>query len=152
MRLTIFLIALVIAMYAPITQGVKLYKWVDEEGNVTYQDTPPPRDLGGEVQQKHINPDDGVTEFVVPEPSADQAPAETSGYGAPGGSTKSSRGLSTAEKGAIVTGNRPLLRERHSGVAPTPPPRPAPARPSRPARPSPPAGAPRVPTLPPMAR
>lgn len=35
----------------PTAHGVKLYKWVDAEGNVTYHDRPPPQD-GYRVERK----------------------------------------------------------------------------------------------------
>ncbi len=53
--------------------AVKLYKWVDEEGNVTYQETPPPAGFG-QVEVKDIDPDRDVTNFVTPE-SSTTAPA-----------------------------------------------------------------------------
>ncbi|MFQ6023344.1 MAG: DUF4124 domain-containing protein [Acidiferrobacterales bacterium] len=142
MRASILVMALVIGALSPMVHGVKLYKWVDEEGNVTYQDTPPPPHSAARVEEKHIDLDKNVTEFVLPEPSPssnNQVPAEAGagGRGSSGGST-------TIEKRTIIVGDRPLLRERRSGVAPTPRPHPLPARPARPSGPQG-AGVPRTP-------
>ena len=44
----------------------KMYKWVDEYGNVSYQDSPPPE--GSEFSEKNV---DGVATGVVPTDGAD---------------------------------------------------------------------------------
>ena len=44
-------LALVLAMGAGDVRAVNLYKWVDEDGNVTYQDTPPPDNVEFEEQE-----------------------------------------------------------------------------------------------------
>ena len=49
-----------------LAHGTEVYRSVDEKGNVTYGDRPPPRDSGTEVEARKINPDESVTEFVQP--------------------------------------------------------------------------------------
>ena len=47
MKLTkkhIFAASFVIALYSVNSQAAKLYKWVDENGVISYQDQPPPKD------------------------------------------------------------------------------------------------------------
>jgi hypothetical protein len=118
---------LMMAMHAPLSHAVKLYKWVDEQGNVTYQDRPPPANASA-VEEKDIDPNEGVTKFVLPKPTEASSDDERS----PGsGPSSGSGGLSPAEKGAIATTDRPFRSERRRGVVPTPPPRPAPAVPPR---------------------
>jgi glutaredoxin len=38
----------------PVAYGVKLYKWVDQNGNVSYEDHPPPSDTGIKVESRDI--------------------------------------------------------------------------------------------------
>lgn len=35
--------------------AAKLYKWVDKRGNVSYQDSPPPPEFGGTVEERTVN-------------------------------------------------------------------------------------------------
>ncbi|MCZ6733530.1 MAG: glutaredoxin family protein [Gammaproteobacteria bacterium] len=49
LALTLGLICTIVLL--PTAYGVKLYKWVDEDGNVTYNDRPPP-EPGYRVEQK----------------------------------------------------------------------------------------------------
>ncbi len=50
--LTVMLVVLCAALAAPAVQAVRLYKWVDQEGNVSYHDRPPPSDAGYRVESK----------------------------------------------------------------------------------------------------
>lgn len=125
----LFALLLVMGIHVPLAHATKLYKWVDEQGNVTYQDRPPPANAS-EVEEKHIDPNEGVTKFVVPKPAESSSDGALSDSG-PQAPSSGSGGLSTAEKGAIITSDRPLRSERRRGVTPTPPPRPAPAVPPR---------------------
>jgi len=57
-------------------QGAKVYKWVDEDGRVTYRDQPPPAESGGKVQEKELDSDSNVIEYeapLEPEPSGEQS-------------------------------------------------------------------------------
>jgi len=123
----LFALLLMMGIHAPLTHAVKLYKWVDEQGNVTYQDQPPPANAT-EVEEKNIDPNEGVTKFVLPKPTE---PSSDYGHLHGSGQSSGSGGLSTAEKGAIVTSDQPLRSERRRGIVPTPPPRPTPAVPRR---------------------
>lgn len=44
-------------------QAAKVYKWTDEDGNVSYRDKPPPEG-NGTVEEKEINPDINLTHTV----------------------------------------------------------------------------------------
>jgi hypothetical protein len=72
-QLLLFLaLTLALTSYA---YGVKLYKWTDEDGRVTYQDRPPPA-ASGNVEEKNINPNQNRADSFVPPPSnADNPPA-----------------------------------------------------------------------------
>ena len=70
MRSHVLVMVLIGMICGSPAHAVKVYKWVDEEGKVTYQDRPPPPDQGGKVKEKTIDPDAGVTKFVAPEPSS----------------------------------------------------------------------------------
>lgn len=45
-------VLLCLALAVPLAHGVRLYKWVDKDGNVSYHDYPPTRDEGGRVESK----------------------------------------------------------------------------------------------------
>lgn len=53
MRVLMLAIFLVTACMAGRADAQQLYKWVDKDGNVTYSDTPPPKDAKN-VQQKAV--------------------------------------------------------------------------------------------------
>lgn len=53
-RAKIFFILLVLAGLAQVATAGNMYKWVDEYGNVTYRDTPPPEGKGT-VERKNIS-------------------------------------------------------------------------------------------------
>lgn len=61
--------------------GVKLYKWIDADGNVTYQDHPLPAN-SAYVEEKDIDPDEVVT---VPAPPARPLPRPSVPVGSNGG-------------------------------------------------------------------
>ena len=100
--------------------AVKVYKWVDEEGKVTYQDRPPPPDQGGKVKEKTIDPDAGVTKFVAPEPSSTPTAQEHTGK-----PQASQGGGSASDSTAIIGVDERRRTDRRRGVVPTPAPRPA---------------------------
>ncbi len=54
---------LVLLFGTSVVYGATLYKWVDENGNVTYQDTPPPDDV--QYEESTVDP--------VPEPLPEDA-------------------------------------------------------------------------------
>ncbi len=51
---------------APTVLGDKVYKSVDKDGNVVYQDRPPEKAAGKKVEQKDIDPNKNVIESDVP--------------------------------------------------------------------------------------
>lgn len=50
----IWLAAVAVLTLSAPAQAAKLYKWVDERGNVTYLDRPPPEGEGGRVEEKTL--------------------------------------------------------------------------------------------------
>ena len=52
-------------MYPAMSYAVTLYRWVDDEGNVSHQDTPPPR--GQNYEAKPISKEGARTGKVNPE-------------------------------------------------------------------------------------
>jgi hypothetical protein len=98
--------------------AVKLYKWVDKDGNVTYQESPPPADAG-KVEEKNIDPDANVIQADHPAP--DTTPTRRRN----GGNGQGESG-DTTDTGAQESPSLPLLHEgdRPDGQAPNPlPPR-----------------------------
>jgi glutaredoxin len=54
-RLGVLAAALLVALVVlPPAQAVKLYKWVDKNGNVSYHDRPPPSEQGYRVESKNF--------------------------------------------------------------------------------------------------
>lgn len=138
MRLAIPLILAIMWAYAPIAYSVKLYKWIDEAGNVTYQDHPPPSGRGA-VEEKNIDPDQNALKFVIPETTAtpadhEQTVTEEQDQNARGNDDAEDRGSRSSEPtrfapalagGASTGGSN---GSAGTGVAATPPP-PAPPAP-----------------------
>lgn len=48
---------LCVALAMPVAQGVRLYKWVDKDGNVSYHDRPPPSAEGYRVESRDFKLD-----------------------------------------------------------------------------------------------
>ncbi len=120
MRSHVLVMVLIGMISGSPAHAVKVYKWVDEEGKVTYQDRPPPPDQGGQVQEKTINPDAGVTKFVAPEPSSTPTAQEHTGK-----PQVSQGGGSASDSTAIIGVDERHRTDRRRGVVPTPAPRPA---------------------------
>lgn len=116
--------------------AAKIYKWTDEQGNVSYHDRPPPGDAG-KVEEKDIDPNRNVIETKIPSTAKKPAPAQAKPGGSQAGGKdvkqdeskrpKEPRGLTPAEQAAAAEG-----RTQQRGVAPTP------GSPGAPAIPSPP--------------
>lgn len=51
-RTLVILGLLCIALAMPVAHGVRLYKWVDKDGNVSYHDRPPPSAEGYRVESR----------------------------------------------------------------------------------------------------
>jgi len=66
-------------LYPDTALPVKVYKWVDEKGNITYLDRPPPEE-NGQVEKKEIDPDKNVIKYKIPKSSGGTStPGSTSG-------------------------------------------------------------------------
>jgi len=61
---------LLVALYAANANAVKLYKWVDTEGKVSYQDQPPP---SGQAFEEKSFTDQGASTGTNPEVSRSRA-------------------------------------------------------------------------------
>ena len=61
------------ALWPSVPQAEKVYKWTDAQGNVSYQDHPPPANAA-QSEAKEFNPQDITTEFT---PAAQVAPSST---------------------------------------------------------------------------
>ncbi len=120
-----------------MVHSVKLYKWVDQAGNVTYQDHPPPSGSGA-VEEKNIDPDQNALKFTIPTVPVNTTPVNpgsTRGHSAqrsddnndePGGARAipASGGMSPILGGGATGG---------AVAPPLPPPAPPPPPPSVPA-------------------
>lgn len=51
-RMLLILGLLCVALAVPVAHGVRLYKWVDKDGNVSYHDRPPPSAEGYRVESR----------------------------------------------------------------------------------------------------
>lgn len=99
---------------APGVDAGKLYKWVDRDGRVTYQDRPPPAE-SGRIEEKDIDPNKNVIQgdpFTAPR---DVAPgtAKDGRTGAPertkpaSGELPAPRAPTMEEKAAIQASDTP---------------------------------------------
>lgn len=59
-------IVLVMGLVCSTTQATRLYKWVDKDGKVSYQDTPPPANAG-KVEEQFIKGGDSASSDAVSE-------------------------------------------------------------------------------------
>jgi len=73
------LIVLLFAMVASMpVMAERLYKWVDQHGNISYQDRPPPEGRGGKVEEKSLG--DRRRGATSPDPGSDGAQAPVTLY------------------------------------------------------------------------
>ena len=61
----IAMVLIIIGAVAPLAQAEKVYRWIDPQGNVTYQDQPPPSGAGT-FEIKEIDPSATTTQFERP--------------------------------------------------------------------------------------
>lgn len=54
LHIKLLLVVIIALGSVPTTPAAKLYKWVDKDGRVTYQDRPPPSDAGYHVEEKRL--------------------------------------------------------------------------------------------------
>lgn len=66
-RATMCLTALVILFSAPLSHATKLYKWVDANGTISYQDRPPPKNAKI-LEEREMNPQRRVPIVTAPDP------------------------------------------------------------------------------------
>ena len=107
----------------------EIYKWVDEDGNVTYLDKPPPS-AQGKVEKKKIDPNRNVIQGHKPAPPATSpsarpgsAPLEPPQDAASGDNDKRLPGALADNPGGIDAPS-PLAPVPVPGPAPVPPPPP----------------------------
>jgi len=97
-------------------QGAKVYKWVDEDGRVTYRDRPPPAESGGEVQEKNLDTNSNVIQYEAPpEPPTDDSKQKGTDGGPPpeeSGSEKSDMKKSALDYKAYDDERRRLEMQR----------------------------------------
>lgn len=113
-RLLLLTIAMCVIAAASVSTpglGSKVYKWVDEDGKITYRDNPPPADSGGSTEVKDLNTDSNVITYETPPEPPKSAPDETPS--ASDGSTAGQAGKpdDTLEKGAAIVDERRRLEE-----------------------------------------
>ncbi|MEE8211868.1 MAG: DUF4124 domain-containing protein [Acidiferrobacterales bacterium] len=99
MRLAIVLVSLALWSFASTVHSVKLYKWVDQAGNVTYQDHLPPTGSGA-VEEKNIDPNQNALKFVIPTVPENTTPANP---GATRGHSAQRGGDDNDERGGVRT-------------------------------------------------
>lgn len=136
LKIIVHMLSLVILSAMPSAQAVKLWKWVDADGNTHYSESKPPPQAT-KIEEKQINPDQNVIQ--VDNPPASTTPAKGSSLPNSGTDTssldnKTRRGLS-AGGGAATTAPAPP-----PPVTPSLPPASTPPIPQPPIFPSPPPG------------
>ena len=67
-------VAVFVAMTAAEAQTVKVWKWVDRDGRVTYSEDPPPAGAA-RVEEKYLNPDE-ITVQTTPAPASQTVTSE----------------------------------------------------------------------------
>ena len=114
-KLIILLSLLLAGSVAAPGDAAKIYKWTDEQGNISYHDRPPPGDTGT-LEEKDIDPDRNVIKIKIPA-SGREAPRVKTGPAASqnGGEDveqdeskrpKERRRRSPAEQAAAAAGER----------------------------------------------
>ena len=61
----VIIVASIVAVLPVAASADKVYKWTDVQGNVSYQDHPPPAEAA-KSETKEINPEDITTKFEPP--------------------------------------------------------------------------------------
>ncbi len=102
-----FILLIALTAIAPGVGAVKLYKWVDEDGTVHYQDRPPPKGTA-RVEEKELDPNANV---IPGETEATAAGAQEEAGGGPGAADGGGRrtkddmtGVAAAQQEATDTG------------------------------------------------
>ena len=157
---TILSVTMCLLLLLPVAaSAVKLYKWVDKDGKVTYQEFPPPASAT-KVEEKDINPDANIIQADRPAPDASSstrgnAPnAGQSSDDREGGGAKNPTPESVMQRGDQATGSgvNPLPARESLPVSAPPPVVAPPVLVPLPALPPPPVQPPPPPTPPPPPR
>jgi hypothetical protein len=129
-----------------VVSAAKVYRWVDKDGKITYQETPPPAGAG-KVEEKNINHDQNV----ITAPPRQPVVSGSSGGQPPDASTGSRANRHRPHPGVMeeegVSGQgqeaNPPSGDQANGEVPVPP-----VQPVSPLTPTPPAPLPVLPALP----
>lgn len=134
MKLPAFLsmVAFMLLVLTPNVHAVKLYKWVDDEGRVTYQDRPPPSGAAN-IEEKNIDPSQNTADRYVPPPSSAPAlPAPTGGGAADDRQPPATLGADSKKRRRLRQGGGAEDGGSVGGVPPPAPPAPPAPPPSVP--------------------
>lgn len=93
-----WLLVLLLFISSPIS-AAKVYKWVDEDGNVSYRDKPPPKGSKGKIEEKQIDPDINISRPVPVR--KDKKQQKTSATGSTTETAPGQGGLSAPEQGVL---------------------------------------------------
>ena len=127
------MLALLLVALITTAHAVKLYKWVDDDGRVTYQDRPPPRGTGT-IEEKNIDPNQNTADSYIPPASAlPAAPAPTATHGEHDNDTRARARTESKQRRRIIRGGGSVDGGTVGGVPPPSPPAPPGPPPSVPA-------------------
>jgi hypothetical protein len=137
MKILLRVLLSVLLVLPGVVPAAKLYKWVDKDGKVTYQETPPPAGAA-KVEEKNIDPDMNVIKSEQPIPSASPTrPPPNIGEEATG--TEGAPPKHRPHAGIVLEGDQPTQPEATPLPAREPPlPPPLPPLPQPPISPPPP--------------
>ncbi len=132
--LVAILVVLGTVFTAATADKVKVWKWIDANGNVVYSQQPPPGKV--KAEEKYIDPDRSVIEsgWSPPAPATSAVPSSEQR------AARDSRSRRIARQGGGASTEEPAVPEKPAVPPPPPPPSPppAPAPPSPPLPPPPP--------------
>jgi hypothetical protein len=132
LAMSLSIVALMLLAPTPSVHAVKLYKWVDDNGRVTYQDRPPPSGAA-EIEEKEINPDQNtVDSYVPPASSIPGSPAPTGGRATDDNDVPARLGADSRQRRRVRQGGGAGDDSSVGGVPPPGPPAPPAPPPSVP--------------------
>ena len=91
--------------------GGKVYKWIDEDGKITYRDKPPPVDSSGKTEVKDIDTDSNIIKYDAPPEPPKSEPKETAPAGDKSTAEPTSNSGDILKKGAATIEERRRLEE-----------------------------------------
>ena len=138
MKRAVLIFILSFTATVPPAEAVKLWKWVDEEGKVTYSESRPPS-KATKAKQKQINPDQNVIKSEVPVSAPASSPSRAANNT---NQRQAKQPMQDVQKGIAAGGGAapppPVPAVPPPAAAPAPPAAPAvPAAPAAPAAPAP---------------